>query len=146
MGRRILLIFVILASFSLGYSQRVPPIVPPFGPSTKSIEVLRELNLTLEQVRRIREVNRKFRPQILQAREKLQKANDSLNEAIYADSLNEKLVEERLKAFQEAYSNLTRLRIEAEVELRKILTQEQLEKFRQIRQKNPERRRFRFTM
>ncbi|RMG01667.1 MAG: periplasmic heavy metal sensor [Acidobacteria bacterium] len=98
------------------------------------LNALKELELTTEQIEKIRNINRVNRPLIRAAQQRLQRANRTLDEAIYSDSLDEKLIEQRVKEVQTAQAELLRLRIKTEVELRKILTPEQLQKFRQLRQ------------
>lgn len=98
------------------------------------LNALKELELTTEQIEKIRNINRVNRPLIRAAQQRLQRANRALDEAIYSDSLDENLIEQRVKEVQAAQAELLRLRIKTEVELRKVLTPEQLQKFRQLRQ------------
>jgi Spy/CpxP family protein refolding chaperone len=97
-------------------------------------KILQELDLKPEQTQKIRAVNRKMYPMLRQAIGKLREATRELDEAIYANEINEVIVMEKLQKVQTAQAEVTRLRIQFELELRKILTPEQLEKFRQLRQ------------
>ncbi len=98
------------------------------------LNALKELELTPDQIEKIRNINRINRPLMRAAQQRLQRANRALDEAIYSDSFDENLVEQRVKEVQAAQAEFLRLRIKTEVELRKILTLEQLQKFRQLRQ------------
>src|SRR5207237_5219391 len=61
-------------------------------------------------------------------------ANRSLDQAIYADNINEDEIQTRLKEMQMAQAEVVKLRNMRELAVRKILTQEQLTKFRQLRE------------
>ena len=87
---------------------------------------IRQLNLTpeqREQVRAIRESNKAERAEIaLRVRE----ANRALQEALDADSLDEAVVEQRMRELGAAQAAAMRMRIQTEVRIRKVLTREQL--------------------
>lgn len=103
-------------------------------PKRLSAKILQELDLTPDQIQRIRAVNQKMRIQLRQALLRLKQANNELDEAMYANELNEATVMEKLRNLQIAQAEVTKLRIQLELEFRKILTSEQLEKFRRLRQ------------
>jgi Spy/CpxP family protein refolding chaperone len=104
------------------------------SPKRLSAKILQELDLTPDQIQRIRAVNQKMRIQLRQALLRLKQANNELDEAMYANELNEATVMEKLRNLQIAQAEVTKLRIQLELEFRKILTSEQLEKFRRLRQ------------
>lgn len=87
---------------------------------------IRQLNLTpeqREQVRAIRESNKAERAEInLRVRE----ANRALQEALDSDSLDEAVVEQRMRELGAAQAAAMRMRIQTEVKVRKVLTREQL--------------------
>ena len=97
--------------------------------------LLKELGLTPEQVQQIRRMNQARRPLMENAVRRLREANRSLDMAIYADTLNEEDVAARMKEFQLAQAEVAKLRFRGELELRKVLTSEQLGKFRQLRER-----------
>lgn len=103
-------------------------------------DLKRELGLTPEQRQRIQRMNQARRPLMKEATSRLREANRALDAAIYADSLNEEDVAARLKDFQEAEAEVAKLRFRAELELRKVLTPEQLGKFRDLRERFSNRR------
>jgi Spy/CpxP family protein refolding chaperone len=97
--------------------------------------ILRELGLTTDQIRQMRLINGDLRSRRQAAQEKLREANRSLDQAIYADTVDEALVAERLKIFQSAQGEIARINFENELAIRKILTPEQLVQFRALRQR-----------
>jgi Spy/CpxP family protein refolding chaperone len=94
--------------------------------------IIRLLNLTPEQLRRIQEVRRRFGPQLEQARQQVQDRRDALRQATYGETFTPSLLEQRLRELIEAQSELIRLETQLEVEFRNVLTPEQLAEFRQI--------------
>jgi len=117
-----------------------PPDGPPNGqpdgqrPPDRG-QLFRELGLSKEQFQQIRRMNQARKPIMDTAHHRLNDANRLLDEAIYADTLNEEEVQIRLKEAQAAQADMVRLRFTNELEIRKILTPEQLVKFRELRAK-----------
>ena len=102
-------------------------------PQGRRPDLLRALNLSPQQVQRIRRVNQSQRAARQEAQYRLREANRALDEAIYADVPDENLVRERMKQVQSAQADLINVRTATEFAVRKILTPEQLAKFRQLR-------------
>jgi hypothetical protein len=69
------------------------------------------------------------------AQRRLREANRELDMAIYSDTVSDESFQSKLRAFQEAQSEVTRLRFQNELSIRKILTPEQLTLFREIRRR-----------
>jgi len=117
------------------------------SPNDPHLEMLRNLGLTDEQVQQIKKIHMDQRPLMDQAQKRLREANRSLNDAIYADQVNEADFQARLSEFQIARGEVERTRYLTELSVRRILTQEQLIKFREMREtfeqmrKNQEMRR-----
>jgi Spy/CpxP family protein refolding chaperone len=78
-------------------------------------------------------MNRDRKPLMEAAQRRLREANRALDMAIYGDELDEAAVQARLQEFQQAQAEVSGIRFRSELELRKILTPEQLAKFRQLR-------------
>jgi len=97
--------------------------------------LFRELGLTKEQNDKIREMLKTGREEVLNAQKKLREAGKALDAAIYADVLNEQMIELRITERDQAQAAVNRLKTMRELDLRKILTPEQLMKFREIREK-----------
>ncbi len=107
------------------------------------LAILRLLNLTPEQQRRIREVRARYAAQLEPLRQQVEERRDALREAIYGESLDPGLVEQRLREFLEKQGALVRLETQLEIEFRQILTPEQRAKFREIQSEELNIRRMR---
>ena len=121
----------------------VPPLGTPNDRQAANDErsmLLKELGLTDDQVQHIRRTNRARRPYMEEAGKRLRDANRALDSAIYADKLNEEDVAAKLQELQRAQAEVAKLRFRGELELRKVLTPEQLTKFRELRERFGRRR------
>lgn len=112
---------------------------PPGGdnrPDDRRPNLLAELGLAPEQVQQIRRMNQERRPKMIEARQRMGDAQRNLDMAIYGDSvISDAEFQARLKEFQTAEAELARLRFENELAVRKVLTPEQLVRFREIRRR-----------
>ena len=108
---------------------------PPNGRQGDRGQLLRELGLSQEQFQQIRRMNQERKPIMEAAHRRLNEANRALDQAIYADTLNEQDIEAKMKEVQAAQADMVRLRFMNELQVRKILTPEQLVKFRDLREK-----------
>ncbi len=97
--------------------------------------ILRQLGLSREQMQQIRQFNVRRQPMMDAAQRRFREANRRLDESIYADQLVETEVQERIKEVQLSQAELIRLRSMSELSIRKILTPDQLNKFRRLRQR-----------
>lgn len=98
-------------------------------------QMLRELGLSREQMQQIRRMNEERRPVMEAAHRRMEAANRALDQAIYADTLDQTEIDNRLKEVNAAQNELNRLRFMNELQVRKVLTPEQLVKFREMREK-----------
>jgi periplasmic protein CpxP/Spy len=139
-----LLIFAAMTAGSItGYAQDGPP--HGEGPrderaGNRRPDLFAELGLSREQHQQLRRMNQERRPQMMEAQRRLREANQNLDIAIYADTLSEGDFQTRLAEFRTAQSTVSRLRFENELAVRKILTPEQLVKFRELRRRFAEER------
>jgi Spy/CpxP family protein refolding chaperone len=113
-----------------------PPEEKPERPN-----LLRELGLTQEQIREIRTVNQANRQDLRAAQAKVGEARRNLDQAIYSENADEATVKQKLKDFQDAQAEIARIRALTEFSIRKILTPEQLVRFRELRQQFEQMRR-----
>lgn len=97
--------------------------------------VLRQLELSREQIQQIRKLNIERKPMMEEAQRRSREATRGLDEAIYADSVNDSDVAARLKEVQLAQGEVTRIRFMNELAVRRILTSEQLVRFRDFRER-----------
>ncbi len=94
---------------------------------------LRQLGLSREQMQQIRRLNADRRPIMVEAQNRFRLANRAVDEAIYADLADETLIQARLKEVQLAQAEVAKIRFMNEFAVRKILTPEQLSRFRELR-------------
>ncbi|PYS79475.1 MAG: hypothetical protein DMF67_18970 [Acidobacteria bacterium] len=104
--------------------------VNPNDPAT----VLGQLNLSSEQVGQMRAIQGESVPQAKILNQRLNRARRALDEAIYSDTVDEPLIEQRVRDVAEAQAALVRLRAQTELRVRRVLTPEQLQTFRQLHQ------------
>lgn len=140
-------LFLLVAAFAIfpiyAAAQGDPP--PPqdagqFEPQERRPNLLENLGLTQDQVRQIRIMNRARKPIMDAAQRRLRAANRELDMSIYGDALDENAVRESLREYQQAQAEVARIRFQSELELRKILTAEQLVRFRGLRARAAEAR------
>lgn len=96
--------------------------------------LLRELDLTPEQVSQIRQINQTNRQEIRAAQQRVIETRRELDQAIYAEKADEANVQIKLREFQGAQAEVAELRAKTEFSIRKVLTPEQLLRFRELRQ------------
>jgi Spy/CpxP family protein refolding chaperone len=93
------------------------------------------LNLTPEQLTQLREIRRQSEAEARNLTRRLRLARRALDEAVYADVLDEAAIEGRTRELTAAQSALARLRAQTELRVRRVLTPEQLQTFRRLRQR-----------
>ena len=96
-------------------------------------QLLRELGLRPEQIRRMKMINGENRDKMREANFRLHEARKNLDAAIYSDNADDALVETKLREFQNAQAEIAKIRVMTELAIRKILTPEQLVRFRELR-------------
>jgi len=108
---------------------------PPFEQrgESKRPNLLRILGLSPSQMQEIRRINQARKPQMDAAQMRLRDANRALDEAIYTDNFDAAAFDARLKDVQAAHAEVARLRFTSEMNIRKILTPDQLGRFRELR-------------
>ncbi|MEO8434114.1 MAG: Spy/CpxP family protein refolding chaperone [Pyrinomonadaceae bacterium] len=95
---------------------------------------IRQLNLTAEQVEKIRAIREQNKDERFMVNQRLRQAQRAMDEAVDADNSSEALIEQRARVLAEAQAAATRMRAITEVRIRRILTPEQLAKLRMLRQ------------
>ena len=104
--------------------------VPDFGP----------LNLTQDQIEKIRNINAELKEQRQAAGQRLRLAQRALNEAIESPTPNEALIEQRSREVADAQSATIRLRSLSEARILQVLTPEQRMRLREMRRNQALRR------
>jgi Spy/CpxP family protein refolding chaperone len=95
---------------------------------------LRALNLSPDQLREIRAIREQNREEWRTVRLRLAEAHRALDEAVYADQINEALIEERAREVGAAQAAVARMRAVTELRIRRVMTPEQLNTLRTMRE------------
>ncbi len=109
--------------------------------NSRQIRMIRELELTQDQVRQLKEINQKTRMNLRNAQRRFRDARAELNTVIYGENPNEEILREKIRTVVEAQAEITKVQALREFAVRKILTPEQLTRFRALRRKAAERKR-----
>ena len=110
---------------------------PPQTQSTQTNpqgDPIRQLNLTADQVEKIRAIREQNKDERFALNQRLRRAQRALDDAIQADNSSEALIEERAHELADAQAAATRMRAITEIRIRRVLTPEQLIKLRALRQ------------
>ncbi|HVF66345.1 MAG TPA: Spy/CpxP family protein refolding chaperone [Pyrinomonadaceae bacterium] len=113
--------------------QQQPSEETPAAAAADAASLLSQLNLTAAQVAQMREIREQSVPQARELTRRLNQARRALDESIYSDSPDEALVQQRAREVSEAQAALVRLRAQTELRVRRVLTPEQLQTFRDLR-------------
>jgi Spy/CpxP family protein refolding chaperone len=97
------------------------------------VDLIRQLNLTPEQIKQIREIRESNADNWRQSRQRLGRAQRALDEAIYADNASEADIEARAREVATAQTEFVRLRALTELRIRRVLNAEQLNRLRELR-------------
>lgn len=97
---------------------------------------LAQLNLTPDQIQKIRGINAELKDQRFAANQRLRLAQRALAEAIESPSPDEKLIEQRSHEVADAQAATIRLRSLTEARVLQVLTPEQRVRLREMRQRN----------
>ncbi len=127
-----LLFSIFIVNAQIDSSNNIPP---PENEPVGRQNLLRDLGLSKDQIQQIRKLNALRRPLMQDAQQRLREANRNLDQAIYADVVDEAAIQIRLKEVQLAQADVIKIRALNELEVRKILTPEQLVKFRDLRER-----------
>ncbi len=149
-GRMILPLLVVVASTLVGRAQSpTPPQVSQPDQNqnqsqvnqTTILDVFGQLNLTPEQVQKIRAINFELKDQRQAANQRLRLAQRALTEAVESPTPSEALIDQRSRDVADAQSSVIRLRSLSEARVLQVLTPEQRVRLREIRQRNQALRR-----
>jgi Spy/CpxP family protein refolding chaperone len=99
------------------------------------------LNLTPDQIQKIRSINAELKDQRQAANQRLRQAQRALAEAVESPTTNEALIEQRSREVADAQAATIRLRSLTEARVLQVLTPEQRIRLREMRQRNQALRR-----
>ena len=102
---------------------------------------LAELNLTPDQIQRIRAINADLKDQRQAAAQRLRQAQRALADAMESPNQNESLIDQRSREVADAQAANIRLRALSEFRILQVLTPEQRVKLREMRMRNQALRR-----
>ncbi len=128
--------FILMLTFSVAVAQiedEPDDAPPPNERPMRRPNLLRELGLTDVQIRQLRTINAENRPRLKAAQEKMRNAKRALDEAIYADAVDNADIELKLREFTAAQVEINRIRAMTELAVRNVLTPAQLTRFRELR-------------
>ena len=108
---------------------------------TNQVPDLGPLNLTPDQIQKIRTINAELKDQRQTAIQRVRQAQRALNEAIESPSPNEALIDQRSHEVADAQAATIRLRSLTEARILQVLTPEQRIRLREMRQRNQALRR-----
>jgi Spy/CpxP family protein refolding chaperone len=150
-GRMTLPLLLVVASTCLtgrAQSPTPPQVSQPDQNQTQSQvnqatiqDVFGQLNLTPEQVQKIRGINFELKDQRQTANQRLRLAQRALTAAVEAPTPSEALIDQRSRDVADAQSSVIRLRSLTEARVLQVLTPEQRVRLREIRQRNQALRR-----
>jgi Spy/CpxP family protein refolding chaperone len=109
------------------------------GVRVRGLNLMQRLNLSREQRQQLREIRRQSEAEMRAHTRRVRLARRALDEAIYADSVDEALIAQRSRELSAAQSALISLRAATELKVRRVLTDEQLGLFRNLRQQAQQR-------
>jgi Spy/CpxP family protein refolding chaperone len=113
--------------------------------AAQSGELMSQLNLTQDQVEKIRAIREEQKEERKAVNRRVQVARRALDEAIYLNDPDDATVAARAKELADAQADALRLQSLGELRIRRVLTPEQLVTFRELRrqarQAQAERRR-----
>jgi Spy/CpxP family protein refolding chaperone len=139
-GLALILLLTLSAEARAQEQQQQQPTQPPQQEqsaqprqSKQGNNLMQRLNLTPEQRTQLREIRLRNEPEARELTRRVRLARRALDEAIYADAVNESLIEQRAHALSDAQAALVQLRAATELKVRRVLTTEQLQLFRDLR-------------
>ncbi|HEX7316715.1 MAG TPA: Spy/CpxP family protein refolding chaperone [Pyrinomonadaceae bacterium] len=128
------LLLLPLCATAVAQEQEEPqPQATPQQPA-RALNLMQRLNLSREQRQQLREIRRLSDPEVRAQTRRVRLARRALDEAIYADAVDDALIDQRSRELSAAQTALVRLRAATELKIRRVLTDEQLRLFRTLRQ------------
>ena len=114
-------------------AQDAPPPTPPAPPAAPAADPIQQLNLSPEQRQQIRTLTQETRQERQMTNRRLREANAALDQALDADPIDENLIEQRINEVAAAQVAQTRMRIQMELRIRRLLQPEQIATLRRLR-------------
>ena len=103
------------------------------GQPARQNRLAKELDLSQDQMVKIRQIRKRTARNLRQARQNFQVAKRELDEAIYADTVSEEDLRIKLNRVSDAQAEITKTQALREYAVRKVLNPDQLKRFRKLR-------------
>ncbi len=107
-------------------------VIPGFGRRVAYLIILRQLDLSPEQKRDIRALRQRIGPQLVELKQHYNRLDQELEDLIYGDNFDPKLVEELSTQAGQKLAEITKLQARIEAQFRQILTPDQFYVFRHL--------------
>ena len=150
-GRILFLLILLLATVGVQVRAQTPTPQNPVEPAQTQTQTqpnqanqppdFAELNLSPDQIQKIRAINAELKDQRQAAGMKLRQAQRALAEAVESPTANESLIEQRSHELADAQATTIRLRSLTEARILQVMTPEQRIRLREMRQRNQALRR-----
>lgn len=123
-------LLVLLTAATVALAQQDPAINPaqPAGP-----DPIEQLRLTPDQRQAIRRIVAENRDERQATNQRVREANIALDQALDTDPPDENVIEQRINELAAAQAAQLRIRIHAEIKIRRILRPEQIATLRRLR-------------
>jgi Spy/CpxP family protein refolding chaperone len=128
------LLFVVSATQIYAQTAADEPVPADTAQGNQDASWATALGLTPEQIERIRAIRQQNRVEWQATRQRVHQAQRALDQAIYSDDANDAVIEQRSREVAEAQAAEVRLRAMTELSIRRVLTPQQLNTFRTIRE------------
>lgn len=148
-SRIVLPLVLLLAALCIQARAQDPALQNPSGPVQTQTQTQTQinqlpdfapLNLSSEQIQKIRAINAELKDQRQTANQRLRLAQRALTEAIESPTTNEALIDQRSREVAEAQATTIRLRSLTEARILQVLTPEQRVRLREMRRNQAIRR------
>ncbi|HMG71959.1 MAG TPA: Spy/CpxP family protein refolding chaperone [Pyrinomonadaceae bacterium] len=150
-SRILFLVILLLATVGVQVRAQAPTPQNPAEPVQSQVQAqpnqagqlpdFAELNLSPDQIQKIRAINAELKDQRQAAGTKLRQAQRALAEAVESPTANESLIEQRSHELADAQATTIRLRSLTEARILQVMTPEQRIRLREMRQRNQALRR-----
>jgi Spy/CpxP family protein refolding chaperone len=124
---------IVLMVCALAYGQEPSQTQPQLPPNAQGGDLISHLNLSPEQLEKIKAIGAEQRAERQSAARRIKDAERLLDDAIYVDNADESEITARAKEVADARAEVVRLQAIREVRIRRILTTEQLATFLELR-------------
>lgn len=142
---------MLLTTACLGLGFSTPSLAqtqtPPANPGSEQPmrgrgrdDLLQQLNLTPEQTRQIAEIRQRSKGKMQQTRQNLRQARQELNQMIGSQQASDRDIQEKFRQVQNLQQDMSNLRMENLIAIRRVLTPEQRQQYATLMQQRRQQR------